>query len=111
LEQPHNFLEIPLVLMDVGLEGASRALDRAPQSLAEEVLQESRRLGWGGVSILWHNPLEPLHVPKHINQIFWNCAPPKGSESERWMSAEEFITHSLFRYHNAGLLAGVRVHA
>jgi hypothetical protein len=110
-ERPHNFLEIPLVLMDVSLEAASKSLGREPRELAEEVLQESRRLGWGGVSILWHNPMEPLHVPKHINQVFWSCAPESGKREEKWMSAEEFISQSLFRYHNAGLLEGVRANA
>jgi len=110
-ERPHNFLEIPLVLMDVSLEAAAKSLGRAPGALAEEVLQESRRLGWGGVSILWHNPMEPLHVPKHINEVFWNCALQPGVDGEKWMSAEEFIRQSLFRYHDAGLLEGVRADA
>ena len=110
-ECPFDFLEIPLVLMDVSLEAAAKNLDRTPQSLAEEVLQESRRFGWGGVSVLWHNPLEPLHVPQQINQVFWDCAPAPGTSGERWMSANEFITQSLPRYHRAGLLEGVRVNA
>lgn len=110
-ESPHNFLEIPLVLMDVSLEATSKSLGLAPQTLAEEVLRESRRLGWGGVSILWHNPMEPLHVPPQINDVFWNSAPLAGGSFEKWMSAEQFISQSLFRYHNAGLLEGVPANA
>jgi hypothetical protein len=107
-EKPYRFLEIPLALMDVNLEAASRALGEDPQALAAEILSESRRWGWGGISVLWHNPMEPLHVPEEINEVFWNCAPEKGETAEKWTSAEQFVTQCLSRYQNAGLLEGVR---
>ena len=107
-EKPYRFLEIPLVLMDVSLEAASRNLGEEPQGLANEVLHESRRWGWGGISVLWHNPMEPLHVPKEINEVFWNCAPRQGGVAEKWMSADHFVAQSLSRYQNAGLLGEVR---
>jgi hypothetical protein len=107
-ERPYRFLEIPLALMDVNIEAASRALREDPQLLADEVLEESRRWGWGGISVLWHNPMEPLHVPKEINKVFWNCAPTNGAGTERWMSAEKFMGQCLSRYQNAGLMEGVR---
>jgi len=110
-EKPHSFLEIPLVLMDVSLEAASRSLGASPQALADEVLLQSRRWGWGGISVLWHNPMEPLHVPKKINDVFWNCAPPPGDATEKWMSANQFVESALSRYQNAGLMEGVRAGA
>jgi len=107
-EKPHQFLEIPLALMDVSLEAVSRTLGRNPQDLADEVLRHSRKWGWGGISVLWHNPMEPLHVPKEINQVFWNCVPKQRHSSERWISARQFVEQCWGRYQNAGLLEEVR---
>ena len=106
-EKAHPFLEIPLVLMDVSLEAASRTLSRNPQDLADEVLEQSRKWGWGGISLLWHNPMEPLHVSKEINHVFWNCMPKKGNSSERWMSTSQFLKNCWGRYQAAGLLGEV----
>jgi len=107
-ERPYSFLEIPLAVMDVSLEAAALALKANPQELAEEVLQQSRKYGWGGISLLWHNPVEPLHVPEEINEVFWNCARKKEQSNERWMSGREFVAQCLGRYQNAGLLQEVR---
>jgi len=110
-EAPHQFLEIPLILMDGGLEAATRALRADPKQLAEEVLQESRKYGWGGISLLWHNPLEPLSVPTEINRVFWQCARQRTQFHETWMTFDQFLSLTLPRYQQAGLLEGVRVHA
>lgn len=107
--RPHQFLEIPLVLMDVGLYAASRSLRKNPQELADEVLAESRKYGWGGVSVLWHNPIEPLAVPSRINDVFWNCVKRQEDCQEKWMSADQFLNFCLQRYQQAGLLEGVRI--
>lgn len=107
--KPHQFLEIPLVLMDGGLHAASRSLRRNPQELADEVLAQSRKYGWGGISILWHDPIEPLAVPSEINDVFWNCAKKKQDFREEWVSADQFLVSCLQRYQQAGLLEGVRV--
>jgi hypothetical protein len=108
-ERPYQFLEIPLAVMDVSLETASRTLGRNAQELAEEVLQQSRKWGWGGISVLWHNPMEPLHVPKEINQVFWNCVPKAGYSSEKWLSGRQFVEQCWGRYQNAGLFEEVRI--
>jgi hypothetical protein len=108
-ERPHPFLEIPLVLMDGGLETASRSLNESPKKLADEVLGESRKYGWGGVSVLWHNPIEPLSVPSEINRVFWNCVRRRSESCEKWMSIDQFVAASLHRYQDAGLLEGVRL--
>jgi len=110
-EKPYEFLEIPLVIMDGALQAASLTLQENPQVIADEVLHESRRWGWGGISALWHNPMEPIQVPEEINQVFWNCARKRQQFQEKWMSADEFLACSLSRYKNAGLLESVHVDA
>jgi hypothetical protein len=103
-EAPYNFLEVPLVLMDGGLEATSRASATSPQKIAEEVLTESRKYGWGGVSVLWHNPMEQLSVPRAVNDVFWKCIKQKDQHREKWMSLQQFLACSIERYQNAGLL-------
>lgn len=103
-EEPYPFLEIPLVVMDTALHYASQSSPQRSLELAEAVLDESRRWGWGGVAILWHNPLEPLSVPTFINDVFWTQLKKKDRIKERWMTAEGFLTDSIHRYQNAGLL-------
>jgi hypothetical protein len=110
-ERAYKFLEIPLVLMDGSLEADVRVNGGDAQETADQVLMESRRLGWGGVSVLWHNPIEPLAVPENINKVYWNSAAKQTAYRERWMSAHEFLSCSLSRYQQAGLLEGVQIGA
>lgn len=110
-ERPRSFLEIPLALMDVNLESLSRSLHENPQELADEILGESRKWSWGGISTLWHNPMEPLQVSEEINRVFWTSAKKQQQFAERWMSAGQFLAQCLSRYQDAGLLEGVRINA
>jgi len=110
-ERPHRLLEVPLVLMDGGLEAEARRLGTSPAEIAEEVLTQSRNMGWGGISILWHNPIEPLSVPGQINDVFWQLAADRRSHTEAWLTFEEFLNAAVPRYQQAGLLEGVPVHA
>jgi hypothetical protein len=107
-EEPYNFLVIPLIIMDHGLQAAHRTSTTEPVKLAQSVLEESRRWGWGGVSVLWHNPVEPLSVCDGVNRIFWQQMKARREHRELWISAEEFMDVSLRRYQNAGLLQSVR---
>jgi hypothetical protein len=111
VEAPFDFLEIPLVLMDGSLEAEARVTGEAPATIAGEVLSESRRWGWGGVSVLWHNPIEPLSVPAEINEVFWRCVAQQDRHREKWISASDFLERSLNRYQNAGLLKGIHADA
>jgi len=104
-EAPYHFLEIPLVLMDGSLEAASRKSAQPANRLAEDVLEESRTRGWGGVSVLWHNPLEPLSVPSGINDVYWQCAARQKRLSEKWMSVDQFLAAAVPRFQQAGLLS------
>jgi hypothetical protein len=108
-ERPHNFLEIPLAIMDGSLVELSLTTGEPAQRLAEQVLNESRKRGWGGISILWHNPLEALSVPDETNQIFWSLLEKQKQFREKWVTTDEFLSLSLPRYHNAGLLRNVKV--
>lgn len=106
-EKPHQFLEIPLAIMDGSLVEQSLATAESPRVLADRVLNASRKFGWGGISILWHNPLEALSVPEEINQIFWDLARQQQQNREKWVSTDQFLSMSLPRYHAAGLLQDV----
>lgn len=108
-EAPYCFLEIPLVLMDGSLEAASRQLHQPAAQLAEAVLEESRAFGWGGIAILWHNPLEPLSVPSEINSVYWQCAARQERCSEKWISVDQFFAAALPRFQKAGLLQEVPI--
>jgi hypothetical protein len=108
-EKAHDFLELPLALMDGSLAATSRTLRQHPQLLADEVLTNSRKYGWGGISVLWHNPIEPLSVPTAINRVFWNCASKQKEHNEKWMSVEQFLAACLPRYQRAGLLESVSI--
>ena len=110
-ERAHQFLEIPLAIMDGSLEATAREMRESPQSVADEVLEESRRWGWGGISLLWHNPIEALSVPKEINQVFWNCVKKQKQFRECWISGDEFLRISIDRFQAAGLLRGVKFDA
>ena len=110
-ERPCSFLEIPLVIMDGSLHQSSRSLGKDPQPIADQILDESRRTGWGGISVLWHNPMEPVQVPQEINRVFWKCAANRRQHAEEWMSAETFLRASLPRYHQAGLLRELQLDA
>jgi hypothetical protein len=110
-ERPFSFLEIPLVVMDGSLAAMSQALRQSPQDLAEKILGESRNWGWGGIGILWHNPMEAIQVPEEVNRVFWQCAGMRKKYAEQWMSADQFLTASLGRYQSAGLLKEIRFDA
>lgn len=102
-EEPYPFLLIPLAIMDKALEHRSTSFQEANEA-AGAVFEESSRLGWGGFSILWHDPLEPLSVSDDINRVFWQQLEMRAQRNELWMSAEEFLEVTRKRYENAGLL-------
>jgi len=106
-ERPCSFLEIPLAVMDGALHRASRTLRNDPQELTNQILSESRKWGWGGFSVLWHNPIEPLQVPPEINAAFWAAAREQKQHGEQWMTARDFVNLALPQYQRAGLLRKV----
>jgi hypothetical protein len=103
-EEACNFLEIPLAIMDRALLYAGRDSGKTYADLTEELFEESRRFGWGGISMLWHNPMEDVYVPRAVNQILWDRIRDKHAYREKWVSASSFLAASLERYQAAGLL-------
>ncbi|GAC1635135.1 MAG: hypothetical protein NVS9B14_12000 [Candidatus Acidiferrum sp.] len=110
-ECPHRFLEIPLILMDGGLEAEARNSRQDPQAIAEEILDASNRIGWGGISILWHNPMEPLSVPRESNKVFWRLAAKRHASKEAWLPFDQFLSVVISRYQETGLMEGICVNA
>lgn len=110
-EAPCRFLEFPLVLMDGNIEAGCRLSGEKPQDVADEVLSASRKWGWGGIAVLWHNPIEPISVPREVNRVFWTCARKQSTFREKWMSSDQFLKHCLNRYQNAGLLENLKIDA
>jgi hypothetical protein len=104
-ERAYDFLEVPLAVMDGALEAASRRAGSAQQR-ADQILAESRRYGWGGIALLWHNPVEALAVPGEINQVFWNCARLSSERKERWLGFDQFLDLAVERYRKAGFTLG-----
>ncbi len=103
-ERPYDFLEIPLVLTDGALEAAVRRLRKEPEEIARGILAESRKWGWGGIALLWHNPLESLSVPAEVNRVFWSCVQQRAEFRERWLSLDEFLRLIVPKYQSVGLL-------
>jgi hypothetical protein len=108
LEAPYDFLEMPLVVMDSALASATCSRPADAMKAVDIVLQESRRLGWGGIAVLWHNPIEPLIVSAEMNQVFWTQMSTRHRYREQWVSCEDFLKDSLSRYQNAGLLTQLK---
>jgi hypothetical protein len=109
LEEPYDFLEMPLVVMDSALASATCSRPADAIKAVDIVLQESRRLGWGGIAVLWHNPIEPLSVSAEMNQVFWNQMSTRRRYREQWVSCEDFLRDSLSRYQNVGLLTQLKL--
>ncbi len=103
-----EFLEIPLAIMDGNLEATARATGEDAGAIAEEILSASRRWGWGGISTLWHNPVEALSVPERINDVFWSAVGEQALHEEKWISGAEFLSCCIARYQDAGLMQSVR---
>lgn len=110
-EGPCDFLEIPLAIMDRSLVHEAKSSGKPYAELAERVFADSRRWSWGGFALLWHNPIEDVYVPKGVNQILWEQARNRSAFREMWVSAAQFLSVSLDRYHNAGLLNNFNLHA
>ena len=103
-ERPANFLEIPLVFMDQNLLQRGR-----PESewldAVEEVISTSRRYGWGGVSVLWHNmAFEAMQLPAEAGRVFWTLMDRRAEVNDAWFSATQFERTVRHRYAHVGLL-------
>jgi hypothetical protein len=103
-ERAANFLEIPLVIMEMSLlrEGLPR---EEWYDLAADLLSVSRRYGWGGISVLWHpTAFGASQLPAEIERIYWALLEQRHKWNDTWVSAIKFHEAVRSRYADAGLL-------
>jgi hypothetical protein len=103
-EGPAAFLEFPLVVMDQALD--SPAGRKVP--LFHEVTQmisTSRRLGWGGISLLWHPAaFGDGWLATEVGDMYWRLAEDRRRWNDLWLKASQFFEIARPRYVEAGLL-------
>ena len=99
-ERPFRHLQLPLVLMDVALDGHRRDPVGA-KATAERIMANVRTFGWGGVSVLWHDTvLSGCQINPASADLYWQL--PRNSD--RWLGGGELTKLVWPRYSAAGLL-------
>lgn len=105
-ERAATFLEIPMVVMEQALRPHTRR--RAAEEIFEEaanVLARSRRLGWGGISLLWHPAaFGNGWLPQEVGEVFWRLADRRARWGDHWMKPADLLGVARERYVHAGLL-------
>jgi len=94
---PYNFatesafpvLELPLMIMDVTLNGNALAI-------CKKLFSQAREFGWGGTSILWHDTT----FGTEVGEVYWQIK----EANDLWMPARELVEKIWPRYATAGLL-------
>lgn len=103
-EGPATFLEFPMVMMDQALDLPGR--HRVP--IFHELTQmigNSRRLGWGGISLLWHPAaFGDGWLPNDVGSMYWRLAEERRRSKDVWLKAAQFLELARPRYVEAGLL-------
>jgi hypothetical protein len=103
-ERAATFLEIPLAVMEQGLVTGGRPEEEWYGDVSR-VLFNSRRYGWGGISLLWHpTAFGAGQLSPEIERIYWELIEHKNEWNDIWTSAIDFVQFISERYVNAGLL-------
>ena len=103
-ERAATFLEIPLAIMEQGLVTGGRPEKYWFDDVAR-ILFNSRRYGWGGISLLWHpTAFGAGQLPREIERIFWKLIEHKQVWNDTWTSGVDFVRAISERYIKAGLL-------
>jgi hypothetical protein len=103
-ERAATFLEIPLAVMEQGLVTGGRP-EREWFDDVSRILFNSRRYGWGGISLLWHpTAFGAGQLPREIERIFWELIDHKQEWNDTWISCLDFVRGISERYVKAGLL-------
>lgn len=93
-ERPFPLLEIPLAVMEA-------ALMRHDAAAAHTVLQNAVGRGWGGVAILWHDPVfGGTQCDRRIADLYWELKRP----GQDWLSPLELTLAVWPAYAECGLL-------
>jgi hypothetical protein len=93
-EQPFPFLEIPLAVMEAALGGHDVAV-------AHTMLENAVGKGWGGVAVLWHDPVfGGTQCDRRIADLYWELKRP----GQDWVSPLELTLAAWPAYADCGLL-------
>jgi hypothetical protein len=103
-ERPAKFLEIPLAIMEQGMVTSGRPETEWFDDAAR-ILSNSRRYGWGGISLLWHpTAFGGCQLPREIERIYWKLIGHQQEWNDTWTSCIDFVNVAADRYVKAGLL-------
>jgi hypothetical protein len=103
-ERAATFLEIPLAMMEQGFVTGGRPEEDWFDDAAR-ILSNSRRYGWGGISLLWHpTAFGGCQLPREVERVFWNLMAHRSEWNDTWMSCLDFVRSVSERYVKAGLL-------
>ena len=110
-ERPSSVLEIPLVMMDVAIR--DQGLNEEDwYGAAAQLLEASRRYGWGGISLLWHpTAFGGGWLAREAGDVFWRLSDQRAEHNETWLSAAAFLDTARDRYLEAGLWPAERDHS
>lgn len=103
-ERAATFLEIPMAMMDQAFPMQCESPQKSFQAAAA-LLSASRRLGWGGISLLWHPPaLGEGWLPADVGELYLRLADERTAWGDEWMTPRDFVAAVRQRYVETGLL-------
>jgi hypothetical protein len=103
-ERPFRFLEVPLVAADEACAFPSGCEGQRFHEAAQ-MLGLSRRMGWGGVSLLWRPAaFGSGWLAPQVGETFWRLAGERERWHDVWMRGSRFLEFAQSRYVEAGLL-------
>lgn len=99
-EKPFELIELPLAIMDGALYCEDPS-GRTWRERCEKILGFSRGLGWGGISVLWHDALfSGAQLPMDLADLYWDLPRP----GELWTTGRDLVERIWPRFAQAGLL-------
>jgi hypothetical protein len=103
-ERAAKFLEIPLAMMEQGFVTGGRPQEEWFNDAAK-MLSNSRRYGWGGISLLWHpTAFGGSQLPPELERVYWQLIERREEWNDAWTSCIDFVRSVADKYVNAGLL-------
>jgi len=103
-ERASSFLEIPLAVMEGSLMDQGLR-EEEWYAAVSQLLETSRRYGWGGISILWHpTAFGGSQLPQAADDLFWELVKSTTHNGDGWMTGAGFFQQVQQRYKDAGLL-------
>lgn len=104
-EQPANFIELPMAIMDQALQAEVKNPAEWFQTSAD-LLAQSRRFGWGGISLLWHPAgFGGGWLSPEVGDVYWQLAERQVSWHDTWENAMNFVRLVRQRFVDVGMLS------